>query len=93
MLNLSSILTKNLMKSDQERVLVALSGGVDSAVTAALLKASGREIEAAYVRTWEHEEDMLGECPGARDLSDAEAVADTLSIPFRVVIFVDFYQY
>ena len=81
------------MKSDQERVLVALSGGVDSAVTAALLKASGREIEAAYVRTWEHEEDMLGECPGARDLSDAEAVAHTLSIPFRVVNFVDFYQH
>ena len=81
------------MKSDQERVLVALSGGVDSAVTAALLKESNREIEAAYVRTWEHEEDMLGECPGVRDLSDAEAVAHTLSIPFRVINFVDFYQH
>ncbi|MEK9783670.1 MAG: tRNA 2-thiouridine(34) synthase MnmA [Opitutales bacterium] len=81
------------MKSDQERVLVALSGGVDSAVTAALLKESSREIEAAYVRTWEHEEDMLGECPGVRDLSDAEAVAHTLSIPFRVINFVDFYQH
>ena len=81
------------MKSDQKRVLVALSGGVDSAVTAALLKETNREIEAAYVRTWEHEEDMLGECPGARDLSDAEAVAHTLSIPFRVINFVDFYQH
>ncbi len=81
------------MKSDQERVLVALSGGVDSAVTAALLKESNQGIEAAYVRTWEHEEDILGECPGARDLSDAEAVAHTLSIPFRVINFVDFYQH
>lgn len=81
------------MKSDQERVLVALSGGVDSAVTAALLKESNREIEAAYVRTWEHEEDLLGECPGAKDLSDAKAVAHTLSIPFRVINFVDFYQH
>ena len=81
------------MKSDQKRILVALSGGVDSAVTAALLKESNREVEAAYVRTWEHEEDMLGECPGAKDLSDAEAVAHTLSIPFRVINFVEFYQH
>ena len=41
----------------------------------------------------EHEEDMLGECPGAKDLSDAEAVAHTLSIPFRVINFVVFYQH
>ena len=82
----------SLMNFIKDRVLVALSGGVDSAVTAALLKDSGHEVEGAYVRTWEHEDDILGECPGAKDLSDAEAVAHKLSIPFRVVNFVDFYQ-
>ena len=71
-----------MSKSDTERLLVALSGGVDSAVSAALLKEQGHEIEGVYVRTWEHEEDMLGDCPGARDLADAEAVADALGISF-----------
>lgn len=79
-------------KSVAERLLVALSGGVDSAVSAALLKDQGHEIEGVYVRTWEHEDDVLGDCPGARDLADAEAVADTLGISFQVVNFIDFYH-
>jgi tRNA-uridine 2-sulfurtransferase len=82
----------SMSKSVTERLLVALSGGVDSAVSAALLKDQGHEIEGVYVRTWEHEDDVLGDCPGARDLADAEAVADTLGIPFRVVNFIDFYH-
>ncbi len=81
-----------MSNSDTERLLVALSGGVDSAVSAALLKEQGHEIEGVYVRTWEHEDDMLGDCPGARDLADAEAVADALGISFRVVNFIDFYH-
>ena len=80
------------MTSAKERILVALSGGVDSAVCAAMLKAEGHEIEGAYVRTWEHEEDLLGDCPGAKDLADARAVAEMLSIPFRTINFVDFYH-
>ena len=81
-----------MSKTDKERILVALSGGVDSSVSAALLKDQGHEIEGVYVRTWEHEEDLLGDCPGAKDLADAEAVAQALGIPFRVVNFVDFYH-
>ena len=80
------------MKFSKERILVALSGGVDSAVCAAMLKDAGHEIEAAYVRTWAHEEDLLGDCPGAKDLADARAVAEMLSIPFRTINFVDFYH-
>jgi len=80
------------MTQAKERILVALSGGVDSAVTAAILKEAGHEVEAAYVRTWEHEEDLLGDCPGAKDLADARAVAEMLSIPFRTINFVDFYH-
>ncbi len=76
----------------KERLLVALSGGVDSSVAAALLKDQGHEVEGVYVRTWEHEDDLLGDCPGAKDLADAEAVADTLGISFQVVNLIDFYQ-
>jgi tRNA-uridine 2-sulfurtransferase len=75
-----------------EPILVALSGGVDSAVSAALLKAQGYEVSGVYVRTWEHEEDILGECPGAKDLKDARSVAEVIGIPFSVVNFIDFYQ-
>ena len=73
-----------------ERVMVALSGGVDSAVAAALLVDAGHEVEGVYVKTWEHETDVLGDCPGAQDLADAQDVAECLGIPFEVVNFVDF---
>ena len=76
----------------KERILVALSGGVDSAVAASLLIDQGYMIEAVYVKTWEHEDDLLGDCPGAQDLRDARGVAETLQIPFRVLNLSDFYQ-
>ena len=69
----------SMSNSDTERLLVALSGGVDSAVSAALLKEQGHEIEGVYVRTWEHEDDVLGDCPGARDLADVAAQHHPLS--------------
>ena len=53
-----------MSNSDTGVLLVALSGGVDSAVSAALLKEQGHEIEGVHVRTWEHEDDMLGIVPG-----------------------------
>ena len=76
----------------KERILVALSGGVDSAVSAALLKEYGHDVTGVYVKTWEHENDILGECPGAIDLRDARAVCEKLQIKFLVVNFVDFYR-
>ena len=76
----------------KDSILVALSGGVDSAVSALLLKEKGYNISGVYVRTWEHEDDLLGECPGAQDLRDARAVAEAIDIPFFVVNFIDFYQ-
>jgi tRNA U34 2-thiouridine synthase MnmA/TrmU len=57
--------------------LVALSGGVDSAVACDVTpQGSVMRIETVYVKTWDHEDDLLGECPGAKDLKDARAVAD-----------------
>ena len=80
------------MTFEKQKILVALSGGVDSAVSASILHEQGHEVFAVYVRTWEHEEDLLGECPGAIDLADARAVAEILGIPFEVVNFIDFYK-
>lgn len=80
------------MANSSKRILCALSGGVDSSVATYLLKEQGHEVEAVYVRTWENERDPLGECPGAKDLADAEAVAQQLGIPFQVVNFIDFYR-
>ena len=80
------------MTESKEKILVALSGGVDSAVAAMSLLMAGHEIETVYVKTWDHEEDLLGECPGAQDLKDARAVADKLGIPFRILNLMDFYH-
>jgi len=77
---------------NKESILVALSGGVDSAVAAALLKQEGHNISAVYVRTWEYEDDILGDCPGALDLKDAKEISEKLAIPFAVVNLIDFYQ-
>ncbi len=80
------------MNPSPKRILVALSGGVDSSIASYLLKEKGYQVEAVYVRTWENEKDVLGDCPGAKDLADAREVAEFLKIPFHVVNFIDFYQ-
>lgn len=80
------------MKVKAEKILVALSGGVDSAVSAALLLEQGHQVESVYVRTWEHEKDIFGNCPGAKDLADAQEVADCLGIQFETVNYIDFYN-
>ncbi|MGN0834990.1 MAG: tRNA 2-thiouridine(34) synthase MnmA [Candidatus Spyradosoma sp.] len=76
------------------KVLVALSGGVDSAVAAMLLKREGHDVHAAYMRTWMNEEGgkFLGECPWEDDVANARAVADKLGIPFRIVDLIRDYR-
>ena len=81
-----------MSQNRKEKILVAMSGGVDSAVSAMLLERDGHAVEGVYVRTWEHEDDLLGECPGAKDLRDAEEVCNQLKIPFRVVNYSNFYR-
>ena len=78
--------------SKREKVLVALSGGVDSAVAAALLVEQGHEVHAAYMKNWINEVNVLGHCPWEEDVRDATAVAETLDIPFEIVNLMDAYK-
>ncbi len=68
-----------------EKILVAMSGGVDSSVAALLLKQQGFEIEGAYMKNWINEENIIGHCPWQQDIVDARTVAESIGIPFRVV--------
>jgi tRNA-specific 2-thiouridylase len=67
------------------RILVALSGGVDSSVAAAMLVREGHEVVGAYMKNWINEEGIIGECPWEEDIEDARAVAEQLGIDFVVV--------
>jgi tRNA-specific 2-thiouridylase len=70
----------------RERVVIAMSGGVDSAVAAALLLERGYEVVGVTMRLWEPWNDDLRECSRAPgDLRDARSVAEQLRIPFYVV--------
>ena len=67
------------------KILVGLSGGVDSSVAAALLLEQGHEVTGAYMKNWINEENIAGHCPWEEDITDARAVAETLGIEFKVV--------
>ena len=75
-----------------KKILVALSGGVDSAVAALLLKEQGYDVSAAYIRTWMNEEMPLADCPAQQDIEDARAVAAHLDIDFEIVNLVNEYR-
>ena len=74
------------------RILVGLSGGVDSSVAAALLLEQGHEVVGGYMKNWINEEGIAGDCPWEEDVEDACGVAKQLGIEFRVVDLVDHYR-
>lgn len=73
------------MPGAKEKILVAMSGGVDSSVAALRLKQQGHDIVGAYMKNWINEDNIVGDCPWQRDIEDARAVAEHLGIEFRVV--------
>lgn len=69
-----------------------MSGGVDSSLTAALLKEQGHSVTGVYMKNWT--EDLPGmRCPWADDLADAKRVAVQLGIPFKVYDFEAEYKH
>lgn len=74
------------------KVYVGMSGGVDSSLTAALLKEQGYEVTGVYMKNWT--EDLPGmKCPWADDLADAKRVAVQLGIDFKVYDFENEYKH
>jgi tRNA-uridine 2-sulfurtransferase len=71
------------------RVVVALSGGVDSAVAALLLKEQGYDVHGLFMANWDEDDEL---CTTAQDFQDAHAVARELGIPLHRVSFAAAYR-
>ena len=74
------------MQNKDTQVIVGMSGGVDSSVTAYLLKEQGYAVSGMFMKNWD-EDDGTEYCTAIADLKDAEQVADTLEIPLHRVNF------
>ncbi|MBV9619838.1 MAG: tRNA 2-thiouridine(34) synthase MnmA [Gammaproteobacteria bacterium] len=72
------------------RVIIALSGGVDSAVAALLLKEAGATVQGLFMSNWEETDDVY--CSAAQDFQDARAVAAELGIPLHRMSFAAQYR-
>ena len=92
-----------MMKTDQnfisfypnslegKTVVVGLSGGVDSSVTAAILKEQGANVIGLFMKNWE-ELDERGVCKSSIEFKDVELVCEKLDIPYYSIDFVKEYQ-
>ena len=73
-----------------ERIVVGMSGGVDSSVTALLLKQQGYDVVGVFMNNWKDENEN-GVCAAVDDWKDVEAVCDRIDIPYYSVSFAQEY--
>jgi tRNA-specific 2-thiouridylase len=76
----------SLIDSSKKRVVVAMSGGVDSSVSAWLLKQQGYDVRGLFMKNWE-EDDNSTYCAASKDLADVESVCQQIDIPLHTVNF------
>ncbi|MDE7464578.1 MAG: tRNA 2-thiouridine(34) synthase MnmA, partial [Clostridiales bacterium] len=74
-----------------EKVIIGMSGGVDSAVAAYILKEDGYDVTGLFMHNWEEESDD-GACTAADDWNDVRAVCDKIGIPCYSVNFAKEYM-
>lgn len=81
-------MSNNSTMSDNslKKVIVGMSGGVDSSVSAYLLQQQGYQVEGLFMKNWE-EDDDTEYCSAAADLADAQAVCDKLGIELHTINF------
>ncbi|MGM9487477.1 tRNA 2-thiouridine(34) synthase MnmA [Ideonella sp. YS5] len=80
-----------MVTTKKQRVVVGLSGGVDSAVSAWLLKAMGHEVVGIFMKNWEDDDDDE-HCSSRQDFLDAASVADVIGIEIEHVNFAAEYK-
>jgi len=81
------------MAINKTRVVIALSGGVDSSVAAYLLKKKGYDVIGIFMKNWHDESVTVSkECPWLEDSYDAMIVSEKLAIPFQTIDLSDEYQ-
>ena len=76
------------MPENKEKIVIAMSGGVDSSVAAALMKERGYDVVGISLQLWNYSTDTderFGTCCSLDDLADARRVADKIGIPFYVL--------
>jgi tRNA-specific 2-thiouridylase len=76
---------------NKQRIVVGMSGGVDSSVTALLLKQQGYDVIGLFMKNWEDDDDAEY-CSTRQDLLDAVSVADVIGIPIEAVNFSKEYK-
>ena len=79
-----------MSEAQAEKIIIGLSGGVDSAVSAYLLQQQGYQVEALFMKNWE-EDDTEEYCSAAIDLADARQVCEQLDIRLHSVNFASEY--
>ena len=87
---LKSLVSITMSDNSNIKVIVGMSGGVDSSVSAYLLMQQGYQVEGLFMKNWE-EDDTDEYCAAAEDLKDAQAVCEKLGIPLHTVNFASEY--
>ena len=71
----------------KDRIIIGMSGGVDSSVAALLLKRQGYDVVGVFMKNWEEEDEDTGVCTAVDDYDDVRRTAETIGIPYYTVNF------